>query len=67
MTYTARDRQPSRDSHIQALSARHEALSQKIEEQFLHPSVSDEELYEMKARKLRLKDEIEQETERRRA
>ena len=57
----------TRDSHIQALYMRHEAIEEKIEAGFKHPSVTDIEIKELKAQKLRLKDEIEEESRRRRA
>jgi len=45
--------------HLNALQAKHSALSMRIEEQQKHPSVSDTSLRKLKAKKLKIKDEIE--------
>jgi hypothetical protein len=45
--------------HLEALTARHAALSQRIETEQSSPSASQLMLKKLKAQKLKLKDEIE--------
>ncbi len=46
-------------AHIQALRAKHAALSSKIEREQRHPSISDLMIKQLKLEKLRLKEQIE--------
>lgn len=48
----------SLQAHLDELASKHRALDEAIEKEMAHPSVSDEEIAEMKREKLRLKDEI---------
>lgn len=48
----------TQQARIEALKARHAALSSKIEKEQNRPSVSDWYLRDLKRQKLRLKDEI---------
>lgn len=50
----------SQASRLEALKSRHAALSKHIDQLMLHPSSEDEEVKEMKVRKLSLKDEIQE-------
>ena len=45
-------------SHLHQLRAKHEALSQKIEEELKHPGSDDLQIAALKREKLMLKDEI---------
>ncbi len=45
--------------HLDELSAKHRVLEKRLEEALTHPSVSDQELSELKREKLKIKDEIE--------
>lgn len=45
-------------SHLDQLRAKHEALSQRIEEEQRHPGTDDLEIATLKRQKLQLKDEI---------
>ena len=45
-------------SHLDQLRAKHEALSQRIEEEQKHPGTDDLEIATLKRQKLQLKDEI---------
>lgn len=56
--------EPVQAGRIEALKARHAALSEKIEHEQKHFSVSDIVLHKLKAEKLMLKDEIESELRR---
>ena len=50
----------SLDAHIATLEQRHTALDHELAAAVMtNPAMSDEEIREMKRRKLRLKDEIE--------
>lgn len=46
--------------HIEALRARHEALEDQIFEEQKHPATSDSLLRQLKMKKLRVKEEINQ-------
>ena len=46
------------NSHIEELRRKHAALEAKVEEAFAHPGASDQEITELKKKKLRLKEEI---------
>jgi hypothetical protein len=46
------------NSHIEELRRKHAALEAKVEEAFSHPGASDQEITELKKKKLRLKEEI---------
>jgi hypothetical protein len=48
----------SRETHLAALSQRHQALDKEIERELMHPAKDELRLSEMKRRKLQLKDEI---------
>jgi hypothetical protein len=48
----------TRETHLAALSQRHEALDKEIERELMHPAKDELRLSEMKRRKLQLKDEI---------
>jgi len=50
--------------HIDALLSKHSTLSKRIDEEIKHPSTDGFVLRQLKAQKLRLKDEIEQERRR---
>lgn len=50
----------SQASRLEALKSRHAALSHRIEKVMLHPSSEDEEVKELKLKKLYIKDEIQQ-------
>ena len=45
-------------SHLDKLRAKHESLSQRIEEEQRHPGTDDLEIGTLKRQKLQLKDEI---------
>ena len=46
------------NAHIEQLEHRHKTLESELAELVLSPSTSDEELADVKRRKLKLKDEI---------
>lgn len=46
-------------AHLAELERKHEALKKQIHDAFMHPSIDDAELVELKRRKLMVKDEIE--------
>ncbi len=48
----------STDARIRELSERHKHLETKIESKRKHPSTPDQELHDLKRKKLRIKDEI---------
>ncbi len=47
------------NARLEALKAKHKSLSKKIEHKQSMPSISDQELVDMKRQKLKLKEEIE--------
>ncbi|WP_102961165.1 YdcH family protein [Mangrovicella endophytica] len=49
----------SLDTHLATLEQRHSALDDEISSALTKPAMSDEEIRELKRRKLQLKDEIE--------
>jgi hypothetical protein len=49
----------SRETHLTALTQRHEALEKEIAQELSHPAKDELKLAEMKRRKLQIKDEIE--------
>lgn len=48
----------SLQAHLSELAAKHKALEAELAVAVAHPASSDEEIAELKRRKLRLKDEI---------
>ncbi len=46
------------ESHLAELEKKHGELDRKIEEAKAHPSVDDQTIYELKRRKLEIKDRI---------
>lgn len=50
----------AKPGRLEALQARHMAVNTELEEEQKHSSVSDESLRRLKAEKLKLKDEIEE-------
>jgi len=48
----------SLQSHLDELAAKHKALEAQLAEAIAHPASSDEEIAELKRRKLKIKDEI---------
>ena len=54
-----RGQSAAHQKHLEALKARHMALSTQIEEEQKSPAASPHMLRMLKAKKLRLKDEIE--------
>lgn len=48
----------SQQTHLVELEKKHQALETALADAMAHPSVSDEEVADMKRRKLHLKDEI---------
>jgi hypothetical protein len=48
----------STQTHLEALKAKHKACEAQLAEAISHASVSDQEIAEIKHRKLHLKDEI---------
>jgi hypothetical protein len=48
----------SLQAHLSELTAKHKALEAELADAMAHPAVSDEEITEIKRKKLRLKDEI---------
>jgi len=48
----------SKDSHIEELRKKHEALSLRVEDEQRRPGSSDLEIRELKRQKLKLKEEI---------
>lgn len=48
----------SRETHLAALTQRHQALEKEIAQELLHPAKDELKLAELKRRKLQLKDEI---------
>lgn len=48
----------STQTHLEALKARHKACEAQLAEAISHASASDQEIAEIKHKKLRLKDEI---------
>lgn len=55
--------QQAHNGHLAALQAKHEALEHKIKEEMKHPAASTATIKRLKAEKLLIKDEIEQELE----
>lgn len=49
----------SQQTHLVELEKKHQALENALQDAMAHPSVSDQEVADMKRRKLHLKDEIE--------
>jgi hypothetical protein len=45
-------------AHLSELAAKHRALEAELEDALAHPASSDEEIAELKRKKLRIKDEI---------
>jgi hypothetical protein len=45
-------------AHLSELAAKHKALEVELADAMAHPASSDEEIAEIKRRKLKLKDEI---------
>ncbi|HMT14358.1 MAG TPA: DUF465 domain-containing protein [Aestuariivirga sp.] len=45
-------------AHLEELHAKHKALEVELADAMAHPASSDEEIHEIKRRKLKLKDEI---------
>jgi hypothetical protein len=50
---------PAISSHLEALIAKHTAISQKIDEEMKHAAASDMMLRQLKKKKLQIKEEIE--------
>ncbi|MFN0191840.1 MAG: YdcH family protein [Aestuariivirga sp.] len=48
----------SLQAHLSELTAKHKALEGELADAIAHPAASDEEIAEIKRKKLRLKDEI---------
>ncbi|MFO1090393.1 MAG: DUF465 domain-containing protein [Hyphomicrobiales bacterium] len=48
----------SLQSHLSELQAKHQVLEKELADAMAHPSSSDNELAELKRKKLKLKDEI---------
>jgi hypothetical protein len=48
----------SLQAHLGELVAKHRALEAELEDALAHPAVSDEQISELKRRKLKIKDEI---------
>lgn len=48
----------SAEAHLAALKAKHKAYGAQLEEALSHASASDQEIADIKHRKLQLKDEI---------
>jgi len=48
----------SLQSHLGELASKHKALEAQLLEAIAHPASSDEEIAELKRRKLKIKDEI---------
>ncbi len=48
----------SLQAHLSELASKHKALEAELAEALAHPAASDEEIAELKRRKLRLKDEM---------
>jgi len=48
----------SLQAHLSELAAKHKALEAELAEALAHPASSDEEIAELKRRKLRLKDQM---------
>lgn len=46
-------------AHVEELRRKHQALSEKVEEEIRHPGSSDLHITELKKQKLKLKEEIE--------
>jgi hypothetical protein len=49
----------STQTHLEALKAKHKALETQLADAIAHASSSDQELAEIKHRKLQIKDEIQ--------
>lgn len=49
----------SLSGHLAELSQKHRVLEQKLQDALMHPSMSDEELAQLKREKLKIKDEIQ--------
>ena len=47
------------NAHVEELRRKHQALSDKVEEELRHPGSDDLHIAELKKKKLRLKEEIE--------
>ena len=45
-------------AHLEELHAKHKALEAELADAMAHPASTDEEIHEIKRRKLKLKDEI---------
>jgi hypothetical protein len=48
----------SLQAHLSELASKHKALEAELADALAHPAASDEEIAELKRRKLRLKDEM---------
>ena len=48
----------SLQSHLSELAAKHKALEGELQDALAHPSSSDQEIAELKRKKLKLKDEM---------
>ena len=48
----------SLQAHLSELTAKHKALETELEDALAHPASSDAEITELKRKKLRIKDEI---------
>ncbi|MEL7302328.1 MAG: DUF465 domain-containing protein [Pseudomonadota bacterium] len=46
------------DAHVAELRTKHQALSRRIEEAYLHPSFDELTISQLKREKLRLKDQM---------
>ncbi len=46
------------EAHLATLEKKHDDLEQKLHKTYLHPSSKDQEIVELKRKKLRIKDEI---------
>jgi hypothetical protein len=48
----------SLQAHLSELAAKHKALESELEDALAHPASTDQEIAELKRKKLRIKDEI---------
>jgi len=48
----------SLQAHLSELAAKHQALESELEDALAHPASTDQEIAELKRKKLRIKDEI---------
>lgn len=58
---STRGQSSSHNNHLNALLDKHELLGRRIEKEQKYPSMREDVLRRLKAEKLRLRDEIEQE------